>query len=246
MTYWLDLFTPFTWTRFREHGADVSGFRTRQRKTAFERIRPGDTFLCYLVRLQRWCGVLEISSSAFEDTTPIFADENDPFPIRFSVRPAIALDFEHSIPIAAPELWANLSFTKNLVAGSAAWAQAQRMRQSLVQIQEADGELIRRLLQQQMVTLKHYQLDSADRRHIAQRTVVRTETGEVEVEVPEREETKGEPIRDDREGRASIKMQANLVRLGNFGPWGTGVPPGDRGLVSKAPPNSINTTTNQG
>lgn len=237
MTYWLDLFTPFTWTRFREHGADVSGFRTRQRKTAFERIRPGDTFLCYLVRLQRWCGVLEISSSAFEDTTPIFADENDPFPIRFSVRPVIALDFEHSIPIAAPELWANLSFTKNLVAGSAAWAQAQRMRQSLVQIQEADGELIRRLLQQQMVTLKHYQLDSADRRHIAQRTVVRTETGEVEVEVPEREETKGEPIRDDREGRASIKMQANLVRLGAILGFKIWVPPGDRTRVSEALPS---------
>ena len=172
-----------------------------------------------------------------EDTTPIFADENDPFPIRFSVRPVIALDFEHSIPIATPELWANLSFTKDLVAGSAAWAQAQRMRQSLVQIQEADGELIRRLLQEQMVTLKHYQLDSADRRHIAQRTVVRTETGEVEVEVPEREETKGEPIRDDREARASIKMQANLVRLGAILGFRIWVPPGDRTRVSEALPS---------
>src|SRR4051794_25604057 len=70
MTYWLDLFTPFTWTRFQERGAEVSGFRPRQRKAAFERVRRDDKFLCYLARLSRWCGILEASSDAFEDTTP--------------------------------------------------------------------------------------------------------------------------------------------------------------------------------
>jgi hypothetical protein len=132
MTYWLDLFTPHTWTPFQDNGANISGFRPRQRKAAFERVKQGDKFLCYLVRLQRWCGVLEISGGAFEDTTPIFADSNDPFSVRFNVSPVVALDFEHSIPIAVADLWANLSFTKSFVAGSAAWAQAQRMRQSLV------------------------------------------------------------------------------------------------------------------
>ena len=32
MNYWLDLFTPYTWTRFKEHGSTISGFRPRQRK----------------------------------------------------------------------------------------------------------------------------------------------------------------------------------------------------------------------
>lgn len=235
MTYWLDLFTPFTWTRFLDHGANVSGFRPRQRKTAFERIKPGDTFLCYIVRLQRWCGLLEISSSAFEDTTPIFADNNDPFPIRFHVRAIVALDFEHSIPIATPDLWANLSFTKNLVAGSVAWGQAQRMRQSLLPISESDGELISRLLHQQKVTTKSFPLDAADRRHITQRTVVRTEGGEVEIEVPEREETKAEPVQD--ETRASIKMQANLAHLGAILGFNIWVPASDRNRVSEAMPS---------
>jgi EVE domain len=236
MTYWLDLFTPFTWTRFREHGADISGFRPRQRKTAVGRIKSGDRFLCYVVRLQRWCGVLEVSGAAFEDTTPIFADSNDPFSIRFNVSPVVTLDFEHSIPIAVPDLWTKLSFTKGLVAGSAAWAQAQRMRQSLVQISEPDGDLICRLLQEQTAAPKAYELDSADRRHIAQRTVVRTETGEVEVEVPEREETKFEPVESEREVRASIQMQANVVRLGAILGFNVWLPPSDRTRVSEALP----------
>src|SRR6266516_2455110 len=122
MSYWLDLFTPYTWTRFGDHGASISGFRPRQRRAAFERIAPGDLLLCYLVKLSRWCGALEVTSGAFEDTTPIFADENDPFPIRFRVKPLVMLNFEHSIPIQ--ELWAALSFTKDLRVGSVGWAQA--------------------------------------------------------------------------------------------------------------------------
>jgi hypothetical protein len=217
MTYWLDLFTPYTWGRFQDHGADISGFRSRQRKTAFGRVKQGDKFLCYLVKLSRWCGVLEVTSDAFEDTMPIFADDNDPFSIRFRVKTLIVLDFEHSIPIETPELWNNLTFTKNLVAGSFGWAQSARMRQSLFQISEADGDLISRTLQQQGVAKQRYELDAADRRHITQRTVVRTETGEVEVEVPEREEIepKAEPVEEvDREIRASIKVQANVAQIG--------------------------------
>jgi predicted RNA-binding protein len=112
MRYWLDLFTPYTWDRFKEHGAAISGFRPRQRKTAYQRIKTGDLLLCYLIKLSRWCGVLEVISEAFEDTTPIFAEANDPFPIRFKVKPIILLEFEQAIPIQEPEIWNSLSFTK--------------------------------------------------------------------------------------------------------------------------------------
>ena len=47
MRYFLDLFTPETWSRFQAHGGTISGFRTRQQKAA-DRIEPGDIFLCYL------------------------------------------------------------------------------------------------------------------------------------------------------------------------------------------------------
>src|SRR6266700_141180 len=172
MNYWLDLFTPYTWTRFREHGASISGFRPRQRHAAFERVMPGDLLLCYLVKLSRWCGVLEVSSTAFEDQTPIFAEENDPFPVRFKVAPIVALDFEHAIPIE--ELWDRLSFTKTLVRGSVGWAQAAKLRQSLIQISGADGEIINNALVDQARNRRIFELDASDLRHVGQRTVIRT------------------------------------------------------------------------
>jgi hypothetical protein len=149
LEYWLDLFTPYTWTRFRDHGATISGFRPRQRKAAFERIKRGDLLLCYLVKLSRWCGVIEIASEAFEDTTPIFADADDPYTIRFNVAPKVMLDFEHAIPIDEPELWKKLSFTRDLAIGSVGWAQAAKLRQSLLKIPKDDGELLTQLMLQQ-------------------------------------------------------------------------------------------------
>jgi hypothetical protein len=242
MTYWLDLFTPYTWGRFQDHGAKITGFRPRQRKTAFGRVKQGDKFLCYLVKLSRWSGILSVSSDAFEDTTPIFADENDPFPIRFNVIPELLLDFEHSVPVEVPELWKNLSFTKHLTAGSFGWAQLAGLRQSLIEVSTADGELICRVLQEQSAAKKRYDLDAADRRHIAQRMVVRTESGEIEVEVPEREEKEkgaeiAQPVEVDQEIRASIKIQANVAQLGAILGFNVWVPASDRGRVSEALPS---------
>ena len=207
MNYWLDLFTPYTWTRFREHGTSISGFRPRQRHAAFEKVMPGDLLLCYLVKLSRWCGVLEVVSAAFEDHAPIFAEENDPFPVRFKVTPIVVLDFEHAIPIE--ELWDRLSFTKTLVRGSVGWAQAAKLRQSLIQIGDVDGEIIKRALDEQARSRRVFELDASDLRHVGQRTVIRTEQGEVEVEVPDREEEEEEE-EERQEGQAPVEVRASL------------------------------------
>jgi len=53
MNYWLDLFTGTTWREFREAGANVSGFRPKQAKTA-KQMKKGDIFLCYLTGVMRW------------------------------------------------------------------------------------------------------------------------------------------------------------------------------------------------
>jgi hypothetical protein len=74
MAYFLNLFTPETWLAFRKHGATVSGFRERQLRIARDKIKPGDMLLCYLVRLSRWCGALEVKSPAFTESSPIFGD----------------------------------------------------------------------------------------------------------------------------------------------------------------------------
>ena len=104
MAYFLNLFTPETWEAFTRCESDVSGFRSSQRKLAHERVKKGDIFLCYLVRVSRWCGALEILSEAFEDNKPIFNDP-DPFIVRFKVKPIFEFKPENSIPIFEDEIW---------------------------------------------------------------------------------------------------------------------------------------------
>ncbi len=95
MNYWIDLFTGTTWQEFREAGANVSGFRAKQAKTA-KRMKKGDIFLCYLTGVMRWVGALEIAGAS-ADTRKIWKLEE--FPVRFDVRPLILLDPEHGVPM---------------------------------------------------------------------------------------------------------------------------------------------------
>ena len=60
------------------------------------------------------------------------------------------------------------------------------MRQSLLQISTDDGAFLVKQLNEQNRVRKNYELDAADLRQVTNRTVIRTESGEVEVEVPER------------------------------------------------------------
>src|SRR6266550_1720393 len=152
MRYFLDLFTPETWTAFQAHGGDVSGFRERQRRTA-EQINPGDIFLCYLVRLSRWCGVLEIVSKVYTDSSPIF-DDPDPFVLRFKVIPRVVLSPDRSIPIIDDEIWPHLTTTRHMERAAFGWAQAAHMRASLREMTTADGELLHELLARQGRELK--------------------------------------------------------------------------------------------
>ena len=239
MKYWFDLFTPYTWTKFQEHSSSITGFRPRRRTAAFEHVSRGDALLCYLVRLSRWCGALEVTSEAFEHSSPIFAEANDPFPIRFRVLPQIVLDFEHSIPIQEPALWQRLPLTRNIAIGTVGWAQEARLRQSLVEISPADGEIILTVLAEQEKAKRIYPLDAADLRHLATRIVVRTEQGEVEVEVPERDEAEPEAFETVDEVRESIRVQAKVVQLGATLGLTVWVPASDRGRVSEQLPTTV-------
>ena len=117
MDYFLNLFTPETWKAFQENGSNVSGFRYRQRRMAREEVQTGDIFLCYLVRLSRWCGALRIVSEAYKDDEPIF-ETPDPFVIRFKVEPIILLEPMRAIPIFEDEVWENLSETRGIEKGA--------------------------------------------------------------------------------------------------------------------------------
>ena len=236
MAYFLNLFTPETWAAFQKHGAGVSGFRYRQRRMATEEINPGDVFLCYLVRLSRWCGVLEITSEAYSDDTPIYSDP-DPFIIRFKVQPEVLLGLEKAIPIFEDVVWNGLSFTRDQEKGARGWA-AARFRGSLRTISDEDGELLRRLLTEQGQRQDTFPLTARDLKQLARKQTVRTTGREVAVEVPDDVDEatiEAQPLsKDDEptdEARQSICIQALIAQTGvemGFRIW---VPRSDRARV---------------
>jgi hypothetical protein len=95
MNYWLDLFTGTTWDEFRNYGAKVTGFRYRLRKSV-NRVKTGDIFICYLTKVMRWVGALEVIGPS-KDKSRIW--EHDEYPVRFDVKPIIMLDAEFGIPM---------------------------------------------------------------------------------------------------------------------------------------------------
>ncbi len=155
MKYHLDLFTPETWEAFREMGSTITGFRERQRRLAEERVSRGDIFLCYLTRLSRWCGALEVESGPFFDDTPRFSD-SDPFTVRFKVKPIVVLAPELAIPIREQRIWQALSITNQYDKGSRYWTGF--FRASLNTFKHGDGDLLLELLKEQQANPTTYPL----------------------------------------------------------------------------------------
>jgi hypothetical protein len=211
MAYFIDLFSPETYQAFTDSNRDVSGFRDRHRKMA-ERIKPGDCLVCYVTRLSRWVGLLDVIEGPFIDHQPIFVPENDPFIVRFRVKASTWLDLEHAIPIHDKGIWERLSFTRDLHEGSLAWT--GKVRGSLVRLDEEDGGLIAAMLQAQVKNAKRFPLDDQERRKLATHTVVRSDKV-VSVSVPDdsgsSEEVAGPP---EVEGRESTRIQALLAMIG--------------------------------
>ena len=234
MAYFLDLFTPETWLAFREAGAIVTGFRERHGRLAGDRISQGDVFLCYLVRLSRWCGVLQVESDAYYDDSPIF-DDPDPFTVRFRVKPIVVLEPELAIPIYDDRVWAKLTITNQHERGSRSWTGF--FRGSLNKFEEDDGSYLVELLKKQESNPESYPLNDKDKRQLARRRKVRTLDREVEVEVPDHEEDDaglepamvGPALAPD--SRESIQVQAKVAQIGaemGFRIW---VPRNDRARV---------------
>lgn len=134
MTYWLNLFTGTTWDEFQGTGASVSGFRDHAWNRA-KGVKPGDVFLCYMVGVKRWVGLLEIGSDRFRDERPIFSEEV--FPVRFNVKPMVMLAAEHGVPMEM--LKGKLSFYPADLTGSK-WS--GNVRSSLTRYKETDAAAI--------------------------------------------------------------------------------------------------------
>ncbi len=132
--YWLDLFTGTTWTEFKNAGSKISGFRESRWKTA-QKIKIGDYFLCYITGISRFIGILEVTSKAFKDSSPLWSDED--FPCRLGVKPVIELTFETAVPVH--DLKDELSCFQNLK-NPHAWTGA--FRGSPAKWDTSDGEAV--------------------------------------------------------------------------------------------------------
>ncbi len=134
MNYWLDLFTGTTWDEFRRAGAGVTGFREHNWKRA-QGIKKGDTFLCYLVGVKRWVGLLRVEAERYRDTSGIWGEEV--FPVRFKVDPIVMLPPENGVPIES--LKNRLSFFTDDTAGGrwSGW-----VRRSPTKYKLEDGDII--------------------------------------------------------------------------------------------------------
>jgi len=92
--YYLAVFNEETWNEFLEKGSSVYG-TTSTRQKRMESTKPGDFLICYVTRLSRFVGLLEITSKAYLENRHIW--KNDIYPIRVNVRPLYILKAENGI-----------------------------------------------------------------------------------------------------------------------------------------------------
>jgi len=230
MAYFIDLFSPETYEAFARSPRDISGFRLRHKNMA-ERIKCGDVFVCYLTRLSRWFGLLEVIEGSFINDKPIFVPENDPFVVRFRVRTTVWLAIEKAIPIHDDAIWTGLSFTRGLEKGSLGWT--GKVRGSLVRLDDRDGRFLAEKLTAQVVSGTSYPLGEQDARKLATHTVTRSDKV-VTVSVPEDTSViEATEVVPEAETRESIRIQALIATIGAQMGMSIWIPRPDRGGVLK-------------
>jgi hypothetical protein len=230
MTYYIDLFSPETYEAFTRSTQGLSGFRIRHKGMA-ERIKAGDMFACYVTRVSRWCGLLEVIEGPFIDNSPIFDPVDDPFVVRFKVRPRVWLPIDQSLPIHADKVWNGLSFTRKLEKGSIAWT--GKVRGSLIKLDDKDGKFLNEALSAQAKLPQIYALDDNDRKKLTTHTVNRQDKV-VTVTVPE-DTPPSEEVSAPQEAsaRESIQIQSLLAQIGARMGMSIWIPRSDRGGVLK-------------
>lgn len=234
MTYYLNLFSAETWVAFRSKGSRISGFSKNQ-LTQAKKIEKDDIFLCYLVGLSRWCGVLKNNSKHFIDETPHFRSEKDPFVVRFDVEPICTLEPEHAIPVTRDKIWNTLSWTKEIQQGSVGWG--ANFQRSLRQIPDSDAIFLISELEQQASEKKVFELSSKDQRILRRAATVRTSSGEVSVAIPETDDEldhTDEATTQPGKHRESHAIQAIIGEIGSKMGFQVWLPRNDRERVFSA------------
>jgi predicted RNA-binding protein len=212
MDYWLNLFTGKTWQEFQAAGSKVSGFRERNWNRA-RTIKPGDTFLCYLVGVKRWVGLLEVAGERYRDDSPIYQEEV--FPVRFSVNPLVVLSPEHGVPMES--LAGQLTFYKKDTP-SRMWS--GYLRGSPTKYKYEDGEAIAAAVRDAAANPMVRPVDPKKLERPSNLYRLRAKSGDREIETvvsvpsPEDEETEEESLTLE-EAPTHTEIQWRLLNLGS-------------------------------
>ena len=231
MPFYTDLFSPETYQAFGTSKRDVSGFQMSQH-TAAQKIHVGDKFVCYMTKLSRWIGILEVVSECYIDETPLFYPDNDPFVVRFRVRPTVWLPRDRCVPIHDNQIWDTLSFTKGTSPKDGGWT--GMVRRSLNRLSDEDGAFLENLLSSQDSGGETYPVDDDRFRKLVSSRIRRADKV-VTVTVPEDDadddtdahSTDPEPIRQ------SSHMQALLAKCGERMGFKIWLPRNDRAAVQQ-------------
>jgi hypothetical protein len=210
MNYWLDLFTGTTWKEFQAAGSEVTGFRERNWKRAAG-IARGDIFLCYMVGVKRWVGLLEVTGPRFRGDSRIFAEE--PFPVRFPVKPLVVLPPEHGVPMES--LKGKVSFY-GPESSPSQWA--GHVRGSPTRYDAADGEVIAAAIRAAQANPVPLPVDPKMLTRSSNLYKLRTKEGGEEIEavvsVPTVEEEEEGEERPAAPGPSHTEIQWRLLDLG--------------------------------
>lgn len=211
MNYYTDLFSPETYETFSRSNRDVTGFR-RHHESWAKKVQAGDKLICYMTRLGRWVGVLEVLAPYTIEETPIFYPDNDPFVVRFRVKPIVWLDKDRTVPIRDRTVWDTLSFTKGVKHDTSTWT--GKLRTSLNHLEESDGTFLEQLLVSQLSGGSDYPVDEDKFRRLVSKPIRRHDKV-VTVTVPEDDggEEEGQ-LSPGPTVRESHQMQGLLASVG--------------------------------
>ena len=227
MAYFLDLFSPETYEAFSRSDRTVSGFRLRHRGVA-GRVKRGDRLVCYMTKLSRWIGILEVVEGPYVDETPLFFPDGDPFVVRFRVKPVAWLAVEKGIPIHDDRVWNALSFTRGQSKNSSTWT--GKLRGSLVQLAENDGAFLESAIEAQVSGGVTYPVDENEYKRLLAHRIRRADK-DVSVTVPEGPEAVEAAPAPEEEVRESLKIQALLAEIGSRMGMQLWIPRSDRTAV---------------
>ena len=101
--YWMAVQTSQDFETTRDLDFTLHGMKRTQRRRA-QRMEPNDSILYYVSGLKKWTAIAMVTSTYYEDSTPIWASQNgrdEPYPYRVKLKPYILMEEESYIDALA-------------------------------------------------------------------------------------------------------------------------------------------------